>query len=64
MFDPPSHEVTHNSHNTHVSNPLNNNGARTKFHQTSWNIAHIPKEKQTDPRNYQALALEELPRHL
>jgi len=60
MFDPPSHKVVHGKHNTLVSNPLNDNGTRVKFHQMSWNIVHIPKWKQT---NLQARAWEKILAH-
>jgi hypothetical protein len=32
MFDPPFHNLSHGKHNKHLSNPLNNNGTRMKFH--------------------------------
>ncbi len=60
MFDPPFHNLSHGKHNKHVWNPLNNNGTSMKFHQTFWNIIHIPKGKWTDPRNFQAWTWEEL----
>jgi hypothetical protein len=43
MFDLPFHNLSHNEHNKHVSNPLSNNGTQVKFHKTFWNIVHVPK---------------------